>query len=338
MRWTPGLEKSLLRMVRTIIRDGAEIVYPNMRPSEVVRLDSVGAVNFVQEFRTIVEKPFRDEYLDLKARDFIPPSNMGIRTMDEQWAARMLSVVGEGKWGSDAANDAPDVSVTGQMFGGVVGSVFATARWDHFDVLRAAMGEVNIPTETITAQRKVIETSIDTALSVGVQSLNIPGFLAHPSISSVALPAGSWDTLTFDAIVADIIQYVANIRARSGYVEESRPDTILLPPGILSMLVAKVSPYTGINAITILRNTMKEHGITAIEEWSKLTTAGASGVPRGVIYRRNPDALQAIIPTPFYQIAPQLRDWQIRVPGMARCGGVTVIKPKSAAYFDNSHS
>jgi len=99
-----------------------------------------------------------------------------------------------------------------------------------------------------------------------------------------------------------------------------------------------VSSYTGINPLTVLRATMKEHGVTAIEEWSRLTTAGSGGVNRVVLYRRNPDSVQRIEPLPFYQIAPQMRDWSIRVPSMTRCGGVVVIKPKSIAYADNAHS
>lgn len=326
------------RMVRRIAREARPIVYPRMRQSEAVRLDSIGVVNFVEEFRTIVQKPFRDEYKDLKAKDFIPPSDMGIRTMDEQWAAKLLSVVGEGKWGTDAANDSGDVTIAGQLFGGVVGSVFATAAWDQFDVIRAAYGETNIPTETLTAARYVVETSIDTALSVGVPSLGIGGFLTSPSVAVTPLPTGSWNLMTFDQIVSDVIAWVYVVRGASNFIELQRPDTILMPPSLFGLLVGKVSATTGINAITVLRNTMKEHGITAIEEWSKLTTAGAAGGYRVVLYRRNPDAVQAIVPTPFYQIAPQMRDWKIRVPSMARCGGSVFIKPLSAAYADNAHS
>ena len=74
--------------------------------------------------------------------------------------------------------------------------------------------------------------------------------------------------------------------------------------------------------------------VKSVDVWNKLAGAGSGGVDRMVAYRRDPDALELIIPQEFEQFAPQQEGLEWQVPCHARCAGVVSYYPLSIAYGD----
>lgn len=330
--------RELIEFLRRAARDGGALAgYDAARVERAIRTDAIDFVNLVRDFETRILTPYRDKFQELRARDFIPTNTDGIQSMSETWMAQFLSQVGTAELVVDFSDDLPVVQIAGRTFGGKIGTFGAAAMWSVQDVLRASMGVVNLPMETLTAGRLAIDTAMDQCLALGAPKAGINGFLTHPEIDIVPLDVGNWGAHTAAEVVADFMGYVAKIRLRTNYVESSRPDTVLLDPATFALLAAKLDGTSfGKSALTMLREAAGEHGIKAILEWSYLANAGTGGTaPRCVIYKRDPKVVSAVVALEYYQLEPQRKGLTIQVPALARCGGTVVIEPRAVAYFEN---
>jgi hypothetical protein len=74
--------------------------------------------------------------------------------------------------------------------------------------------------------------------------------------------------------------------------------------------------------------------ITSVEPWDKLTGAGAGPTNRMMVYRRDPDALQLVIPQEFESFPPEQEGLNSVIACHARTAGVQCYYPMSILYAD----
>jgi hypothetical protein len=111
------------------------------------------------------------------------------------------------------------------------------------------------------------------------------------------------------------------------------PDTLLFAPREFDIIAQK--PVGIDNQVTILRSFLANNPyIRNVDQWYRLTGAGAGGTNRAICYLRSPDVLEGVMPMDFEQLAPQARNLEFVVPCQGRVGGVKVYQPAAMRYAD----
>jgi hypothetical protein len=116
-------------------------------------------------------------------------------------------------------------------------------------------------------------------------------------------------------------------------------DTVLLPPSALIKLSTTRIENTTDNALSYLM----KYNVVTLQTGRQLTirgvlgleSAGAAGVGRMVVYKRDPQVLKMHMPMPHrflpvWQTGPMVFD----VPGIFRMGPVEIRRPGAVRYCD----
>jgi len=330
---SPFNDKAAIEVFRRAMRNGLSM---SGFQGSIARMDA-DAINLIRDFTARLSKVYEDVFADLLALEFVPMADIPVQATSTEFLAEFLSQVGEAGIITESSGDLPTVTLTGQTMTGKIAMIGAAGSWGQIDIARNATSMVNIPTKTQSAAKRAIDTKVDSLVAMGDTAAGITGFLRHPSISTVALPAGSWDTATVENILIDVHAWINTLFARVGYVKRSCPDTILFPPSIKGILAGKRNTY-GVTAWAMIVQELRDmYGIT-VADWYRLETAGSGGVPRVVAYRRDSDKIGAVLPMPYMQFNPQEKGLKIQVPAIATCGGTIVLESNCHAYADNAHS
>ena len=110
-------------------------------------------------------------------------------------------------------------------------------------------------------------------------------------------------------------------------------DTVLLPVAQYQIIANNLVSTAGTK--TILQHILDANPyIKEIAQWYPLSTAGANSTTRMMCYRKDPEAVQLIVPQEFEMLPPQERALAFVVNCHARTGGVVFRYPLSAVYAD----
>ena len=74
--------------------------------------------------------------------------------------------------------------------------------------------------------------------------------------------------------------------------------------------------------------------VKQVDVWDKLVGVGSGGTDRMVCYRRDPEALELIVPQEFEQFPPEREGLEWEVACHARCAGVVAYYPLSISVGD----
>ncbi len=295
------------------------------------RLDANETAHFARQLEFVKAQTYDIKFGKLKALDFIPLDTSapeGAETVtytqwDEVHAAKIIA---------NMADDLPQVDVHARQFSSDVVSAGAAYQWSIQDIRRAAMAGSDFDTRKARAARNSINRRIDQIGATGAVENNTTGLINDANVPIFVLPnAGAWDTLT-------ALQVLENMNAMAQAVvdqtlEQEEPNTLLLPTAEFGYVAA--TPMSADNSMTILETFLRNSPyITAVEQWSKLTGAGAGGLQRAVCYDRSEQALTYNIPLLFESLAPQPRNLSFVVPVHSRIGVVEWHYPLSAVYSD----
>ncbi len=299
------------------------------------RLDASENVFFTRELEHVRSKAYDVKFPALKARMLIPVDSEvepGARTVVyEQYTA-----VGVAKIVANYARDLPRADVFGKEFRSPVRTVAASYGYSIDEILAAAKARKPLVQRKADAARKAIELKLDQIARTGDSKHGLLGLLNQTNATSYTIANGAsasplWSTKTPDEIVADLGGIVTAIVESTKEVEI--PDTILLPVEKYN-LIATTRMGDGSDT-TILKFFLGANPyIKEIIPWHPLKTAGSGSSNRMVAYRRDPDAVQMVIPQEFQQLPPQEEGLETVVPCYARSGGVILYYPLSMAYGD----
>jgi len=233
---------------------------------------------------------------------------------------------------ANMADDLPQVDVFAREFTSSVISIASSYQWSIQDIRRAAMAGSDYDTRKARAARMSIDRRVDEIGAFGETSVGTTGLVNNANVPIFTLPnAGAWDTLTTLEVLENMNAMAQAVVDQTLEVEE--PNTLLLPTAEYGFVAQ--TPMSADNSRTILRTFLENSPyITAVEQWSKLTGAGAGGLQRAVCYDRSDRVLAYNIPLLFEQLPAQPRNLSFVVPVHARIGVVEWHYPLAAVYSD----
>lgn len=286
-----------------------------------------------QELQAVEAEMYRVEYLDLRARRFLP-LNTSVPAAAETYAYRVWDVFGEAVWAANYANGIPNTAVRGEKIVGKVEGLLAGYSYSTQDLRAAAMAGVPLETELAAAAMEAIERKVDRTAALGDSARGFVGFANHPNPTLLAATA-SWanPATTTDQILSDLMRLAK--RMRSDTSEIHSPDTLLLPTDAYDALATRLLNTANSNGDTVLSAFVKTNPwIKSVESWPRLNTAGTGGVGRAIAYKKDKKVVDLVIPMEPLQHAPQQVALNYHVPIESRFGGVRVRQPKAIVYMD----
>ena len=247
--------------------------------------------------------------------------------------------VGMGRSHSGTGGDIPlaEVLYGDQSLKVVMGSI--AYQYSIAELQAASRSGTPLSSDKAAAARLGYERHMYKIAVVGEPEKGLKGLINH-DIPEVVTATASWDTASAQSIITDLANAIGVALDSSEMTGDTSglPNTILLPSAKLRLLSTRtVSPTSETSILTYIRdnNLLTVNGVdVTIEGLPELNTAGAGNTPRAVIYRRDPSALELILPQDLEFVAPQAKDLDIYVPGHYLYAGLWIKSPKAVIYLD----
>lgn len=306
------------------------------------RWDTSYTAALERDLEFVKSQTYDVKYPEIKFRKFIPIDN-SVDPGAESIAYKQWDEVGMAKIISNYADDLPMVDALGEKFTSPIHSVGDAYQYSIQDLRRSAFGNEQLDARRARSARRFVERIQDQIAAFGDSKSKLKGLLNHPNVPVyTATSDGSYTywvagrgssapkaPLLILRDIADVAQSIVTLTK-----ETQAADTLLLPTRELGHL--SVTPMSTDNTVSILRVLLaNSQYIKNVDSWNKLATANAAGTgPRAVIYQRDPDVLEYVIPQEFEQLPPQARNLAFVVPCHARTGGLKVYYPLGIAYLD----
>ena len=274
------------------------------------------------------------QYTTLKSRTFVPEAN-DVPAGADTFTYRQWDRFGIAKVIHDYANDFAMVGVLAREFTNKLEDVGAAYSYSIRDLERAAFAGIPLDTKQAAAVRMAIDLAFDNIIALGLPDANMYGFINHPNVPIAVLPYGDWlnGSTTAAQVLADM-RYLASVPVINTN-EVHAPDTMLLPTDLYEFVAG--TPIGQNYDRTILQVFLATNPhITAVDQWTKLNTASATGADRIMVYKRDPTIVQAQIPIDFQQLPVQQEGAVFKTYCRGRVGGTVWHYPLAAAYADNA--
>lgn len=247
--------------------------------------------------------------------------------------------VGMGRSHSGTGGDIPlaELVYSDQSLKVVMGAV--AYQYSIAEMQAASRGNVPLSSDKAAAARLAYERHMYKIAMVGEPEKGLKGLLNHDIPESVAAVA-DWDTASAQSIITDLANAIGVAFDESEMTGDTSglPNIILLPSAKFRLLSTRtVSATSETSILTYIRenNLLTVNGVdVTIEALPELNTAGAGNTPRAVIYRRDPSALELILPQDLEFVAPQAKDLDIYVPGHYLYAGLWIKSAKAVIYLD----
>ncbi len=303
-----------------------------VKKNDGVRFDANETSMFTRSLEYLKAKVYEVLYPAYKARSFVPPSPESAPRGANTITYRVFDMFGMAKLIANYSQDLPRVDVTAAEYTQKVYSIGDSYGFSVQDVASAAMSGIPLDSMRAKMARRAIEAKIDDYIAVGDSALGVKGFTNNTNVTLAVFPnAGLFATLS-SAQITENLNHIANL-IKTGSKEIFACTDILLDS--VSHAVANSMPVGGDNQMTVLRSFMLNHPeIKSVESWTKLSTAGAGGIPRCVAYQKDPEVCCTNIPLEFEQLPPQARGLEFITNCHARIGGVEMHQPLGVVYAD----
>ena len=316
---------ALRELTRAAIRDAARSL----------RFDANETVFLTRQLEHIESKLYEIKYPTLIARDLVPkiggvPSGAQVYTYREYDARGLAKII------ADYADDLPRADVIAQETTISIKGIGDSYGYSLQEMRAAQMAGIPLDSSKAASARRQIEEQIDKCLSFGSAPHGMKGLLNQTGTGVYVVPNGAagsplWVNKTPDEILKDLNGIVNSVPGVTNGVEYV--DTLALPIDQHSLIATTARSAN--SDTTILEFFLKNNPwIKEVIPWYRCKTAGAGGTTRAVAFRRDPDALGALVPQEFEQLPVQATNLEFKVPCHARCGGVVVRLPLAVVYAD----
>lgn len=293
-------------------------------------LDANESRYFSRQLTQVESEIYEIEYPELKGRSIIPVMgnwNEGAESI----GYRQTDKVGQAKIVAHNGDDLPRVDIFGNEYLRPVKTVGDSFGYSIMDIKNAAMAGIPLQSEKGQTAREAAEIKIDEVAAIGSPDDGIATGFFNDANVAVNAATGVWTGLTVAQILTDVkASYNRIVTDTLGMI---RPNTMILPDDAYSHIAMTQLGTT--SDTTILEWLLaKTPDLNDIIPWYRAETAGAAGVGRMVMYKRDPRAVSQAIPMEFMMLPPQARGLEFIVPCMARTAGATIKKPKGMDYVD----
>ena len=248
--------------------------------------------------------------------------------------------VGKGKAISGKGRDAPLVEVINGSQSLPVSRGGIAYNLSTAELQSAAFHNIPLSNQKVAAARLGYEEHIHDIALIGDVDIGTKGLLNH-DIPDVVSASASWDAGDVEAILSDIASAmsIAYRDSRNTGRKSKLPNTVLLPSEIWSLLSSK---RVGANSERTLLSFIKEHnplteaGVPDVkfEQLSELNTLGSDGGRRIVVYRRDKNALELILPQDLLFMPPQADGYDIVNYGHYLYTAVWIKSKNAVTYLD----
>lgn len=249
--------------------------------------------------------------------------------------------VGEGSASSGSGNDANLVEVIYGSQSIQVGAGDIAYKYSVPELQAASANNVPLQGDKVNAARRGYERHMNKLAMIGDAKTGVKGLLNH-DIPEVVAASDSWNAGSIDAIMNDLSNAISKAyddAVDSGDLSQM-PDTILLPAEIMRKLA---NTRIGVNSERTLlsfikdNNLLTESGVQNVrfESLKQLDTASESGGRRIVVYRRDPSALELILPQDLEFLAPQAKGLDVVTYGWYLYAGLWIKSKNAVVYLDD---
>lgn len=292
------------------------------------------ALFFQRELQVIETTIFTRPRPPLKAEQLIPVDT-SIPPGASEWGFDRIQEVGFARWASANPRDMPRVGVRKER------ALFPMATaWDGYsftwdDLQKARMTGLPLDPTLALAARRVLEEMRNRVWLRGAPEKSFVGFINDPFVPVTTPIVGDWDGTNGSVTPQQILEamHAAVETVKRNSLETFEPDTMVLPLNAYSYI--STTPLGNGSDMTIrahfLANSDQIRNITPLLE---LETAGAGGTGRAVIYRRDPEVLEAKASVLFEAQPPQTIGLETQVALVSKIGGVAWKEPIAAVYVD----
>lgn len=295
-----------------------------------LRLDANETAMLARQLLDIDARVYEVQYPELKGTLLVPVRS-DIDVGADSYAYEIMDHAGQAKRVVNWAEDFPGVDTQSGEIEAKLHSYGDSYAYTLQDARRSIMARRSIEDRRALAARDILARKLDSVIALGDTDVGTKGFLNHSLVPTFTPVTGVWSLVTTDAdeIAEDLMAMLTDITVDSKGSEAA--DTILLAPSLHGIADRKRIGNTEISALDYFR---KKRPNVAVEQWEKLETAGAGGVPRVMAYTRKVEKVAALVPVEFETFAPQQKGLAWKVPCHTRTGGVAFYYPGSARYMD----
>ena len=290
---------------------------------------------FKRELEQIRSKAYDIKKVPLKAREVFP-LDFEIHEGAEFVVYQQYDMIGQAQVIANYATDLPDVDVRGEEFQSRVKSLGDKYTYSVQDIRAAMKGQKPLQQRKADAARKAMAIKENKIAFNGEPTHNIQGFFTNPNIPRVAAPVGAststeWANKTPDEILDDLHFMATYASDITDDVEQA--DTICLPVKQYNLI--RKTKMGQFDTRTIYQAFMDASDyIKEIKSIPECKGAAEGGLDMAFAYRKDPDALQLVIPMEFLQHAAQQKGLEFQIPCEQRIGGVVVYLPLSVVFME----
>jgi hypothetical protein len=301
------------------------------RDQPVLRADAGEAGMLELQLEQMRTRVYETQYTELKARRYLPVAT-DIDTGAETFSYEQTDEVGVAQIITNYANDLPSVTSRTEKIVHQIVALGDSFEYSIQDLRRAAFSGVPLDARKAKAARNAYERGLDALAARGNAAANIGGFVnaANVSISTPAA-AGVWSGKTGPQILADLNKLVNEYIVANK--ETILPDTLLLPTA--QYLTLTQTQMDTQNSRTVLEAFRASNPmVTMVDSWNVFDLAGAGPSDRIVLYKRDPEILELVIPQEFEVFAPEPRNLAFIVNCHGRTAGTCIYRPLGIRYMD----
>lgn len=305
----------------------ANLVTSKERP---VRHDDDSTAVLVRQLEYVQAEVFNIEYAIPKVLTLVPLDTT-VPAGAVQFTYREWDIVGVAEIVTNYARDLPRVDVLVNEYPQKIITVGDAYGFTQKELRSAAFAGVQLDPMKAQAAKQAIDRKIDALVSLGNTATGLKGFVNHPNVPRLSLPTGSWASATPDQIIQDMLAMERAVIVNT--MDIHHPDTLVLPLAHYAKIAS--TPRSSTSDTTILAYFLKNSQyIKNVESWYRLATAGLSGAPLAVCYEKSPMVVRAVVPVPFEQMPPEVRNLEWLTNCTADIGGCVWYRPLAAVYGD----
>ena len=328
------------------------------------REDAAGTAFALRDLTDIYARTFDIKFPELKARQILPVYS-GVDAGAEGYVWRQYNRTGSANVVDDYAADLPQAEVSMLEFQSRIYGLGTSYMYSIQDLRKARMAGIPLETRKAFAARRAMEQAVEQWAFFGNQQIpsggtfnngqglknapaalnstdylqafgftNFPGIIANTTTNNWTLPSTSVSTIIndFNTLQKSIVVGSQGIHT---------PDTLVLPLSQWANLstIPRSVTFTDDTVIQYMRKQspwLKNIYFTPMLENAGKLQNGTTAGPRIMLFEKNEENIQLVIPLEFEQLPPQMINLMFKIPCYMRIGGIRCSYPKSVAYLDGA--
>jgi len=336
-------------------------------PVHANRVDSAGTAFVIRSLTEVSSRTYDVKFPELTARKIIPVMP-AVDPGAELYAWQQFNYNTAAKVIDDYAADAPTSDVVVAEFSSRLFSLGTSYNYSYQDVRRARLAGVPLETRKALAARRAIENAVEQIAYFGIRSIpgggsqslkyapvlsaqqKTPSAATDPLAAygltnfpnlSVQVGVNDWTNANtpLSAIMADWTKMQNQIFVTTKGIH--RPDTVVFPLSLWAVLAQQPRSLTFttdtlLNYMVGISPFIKNVFFSPMLETAGYKQDGVTVGPRIMMFERNEENIQLVIPMEFEQLPPQLINYNAKVPCHMRIGGVRVSYPGAFVAWDGA--